>query len=105
MLTITKNNFESEVVKSTKPVAIDFWAEWCGPCKMMSPVFEELGKDLSAKGTFAKLNVDEQSDLAGKYGVMSIPTIVVFKGGKEAGRIIGFVPKPVLKQKLEALLG
>ena len=104
MLAITKSNFEKEVTKSTKPIAVDFWAEWCGPCKMMGPVFEELSKELAAKGNFAKLDVDTNQELSAKYGVMSIPTIVVFKGGKEAGRIMGFVPKPILKQKLEALL-
>ncbi len=100
MLELNKSNFEKEI-KSNKTLVIDLWAEWCGPCKAMEPVLEELSKEM--KGiTFAKLNVDQNSDIASRLGVMSIPTFIVFKDGKETGRIIGANPKSVIKAKLEA---
>ena len=103
MIQITTNNFSKEVETSEKPVLVDFWAAWCGPCKLMGPVFEDLSKEYEGKVTFAKLNVDENQDIAAKFGVMSIPTLVMFKGGKENGRLVGFAPKTVLKQKIEEL--
>jgi thioredoxin 1 len=83
---------------------IDFYADWCGPCKMMEPVLEELKKELSGKVEFEKVNVDEQSERAAKYGVMSIPTFVVELEGKESDRLVGYMPKEEFKKKLQAYL-
>ena len=79
---ITKENFKSFVLDSNKPVLIDFWAPWCGPCRMVSPIVDELAEDLDGKANIGKINVDEQPDLAAQYGIMSIPTLLVFKGGE-----------------------
>lgn len=98
---ITKENFEQVVLGSDKPVLVDFWASWCGPCKMMSPVIDQLAEELAGRAVVGKINVDEQQELAVRYGVMSIPTIVLFRGGKEDKRSVGFVPK----EKLLANLG
>ncbi len=103
MIEINSANFSKEVESSDMPVFIDFWASWCGPCRLMSPVFEELSKDYEKKIKFAKLNVDESQDIAARYGVMSIPTLVLFNKGTEVDRIVGFTPKPALKAKIEAL--
>ena len=99
MLELNKSNFDKEL-KDNKIIAVDFFAEWCGPCKAMSPIFEEISKEIKDI-IFAKLDVDENSDIASKLGVMSIPTFIVFKNGKEAERIIGANPKSVMKAKLE----
>lgn len=101
MLELTKDNFEQEVINSDVPVIVDFWAEWCGPCKTMAPVFEETSKDYEGKVKFAKLNVEEHNDLAAKHGVMSIPTMVIFKDGKELDRIVGAMPKEKLKEEID----
>lgn len=92
VLTITKDNFESEVLKSEKPVLIDFWAAWCGPCKMVSPVIDEIAEERDDI-LVGKINIDEQSELAQKYGVMSIPTMIVFKNGEVANKNVGAIPK------------
>jgi len=104
VLEITDKQFASEVLKSDKPVLVDFWAPWCGPCRMLAPVLEDLSKEMK-HAKFTKLNTEEYPALASEYGIMSIPCLVVFKKGKEADRIIGFMPKPVLKQKIEAIVG
>lgn len=91
-LHITKDNFEAEVLKSDKPVLIDFWAAWCGPCQMMGPVIEEIAEEREDIKV-CKIDVDEQPDLAAEYGVMSIPTLLVVKDGKEVNKLIGAVPK------------
>jgi thioredoxin 1 len=93
-----------EVINSGKPVLVDFWAEWCGPCKMIGPIVEELAKDYDGKAVVAKLDVDDPSnqELTARYGVRSIPTILIFKGGQIVDKQVGAVPKSVLAQKLGA---
>ena len=90
---ITKENFEQVVLKSDKPVLVDFWATWCGPCKMLSPIIEEVRKETEGKAVVGKINVDEQQELAMQFGVMSIPTLLVFKNGEIVKKQIGFIPK------------
>lgn len=89
-VTITDDNFEEEVVKSDIPVMVDFWALWCGPCRMAGPVIDELAQEYKGKVKIGKMNVDENMEYPGKFGVMSIPTVVMFKDGKEVDRKIGF---------------
>ena len=89
VINLTSENFENEVLKSEKPVLVDFWAEWCGPCRMMAPVVEELDKEMGNEVKFAKINIDECPDLAEKYNVMSIPTFKCFKNGTETGTTVG----------------
>jgi thioredoxin 1 len=101
-ITFTDDNFATEVLQSDKPVLVDFWAVWCGPCKMIAPFVEELASELEGKAKIGKLDVDNNQESAIKYGVRSIPTVLIFKGGKVVDTIIGAVPKIQLKQKLEA---
>ncbi len=98
---ITDSNFE-EIISSEKPVLVDFWAEWCGPCKMIGPVVEELAGDYDGKAVIGKVNVDENPTVSAKFGIRSIPTLLVFKGGEIVDKQIGAVPKGVLAQKLDA---
>ncbi|MEO0097908.1 MAG: thioredoxin [candidate division WOR-3 bacterium] len=104
MLIITKKNFEKEVLNSEIPVLIDFWAEWCMPCKMMLPIVEELAKEYDKKVKIGKVNVDEENELAEKYMIMSIPTFLFIKKGKVIDKVIGAVPKSMLVEKLNKLL-
>jgi len=97
----TDQNFEQEVLKADKPVLVDFWAPWCGPCQMMGPIIEELAQELKGKALVGKLNVDENPITAQKYGVMSIPTLIIFKGGVIVDQIIGLQSKEIIKGKLE----
>ena len=92
VVTITKENFESEVLRSEKPVLLDFWASWCGPCRMLSPIVDEVAEERTDVKV-GKVNVDEQPELAAEFGVMSIPTLLVFEGGKLARQAVGARPK------------
>ena len=100
----TDQNFATEVLQSEKPVLVDFWAVWCGPCKMIAPFVEELANEFEGKAKVGKLDVDNNQETAIKYGVRSIPTVLIFKGGNVVDTIIGAVPKVQLKQKLEAAI-
>jgi len=101
---VTDTSFESEVLKSQTPVLVDFWAPWCGPCRMVAPVVEELSHEYEGKVKFVKLNTDENVATASRYGIRSIPTLLVFKEGQPVGQIIGFRPKGDLKKRLDAVL-
>lgn len=103
-LTFTDENFESEVLKSDKPVLVDFWAVWCGPCKAIAPIVEDLAQEYEGKLKVGKLDVDNNQESAIKYGVRSIPTVLIFKDGKVQETIIGAVPKVHIVQKLESVL-
>lgn len=100
---LTDSNFDQEVIKSAKPVLVDFWAPWCGPCQVMGPIIEDLAKEVDGKVKVGKLNVDENSEVAGKYGIMSIPTIIIFKEGKVAKQLVGVQAKETLKGELEKI--
>lgn len=103
-LTITDSNFEEVVRSSDKPVMVDFWAVWCGPCKMIAPVVEELSGEYDGKAVIGKLDVDNNPNVSVEFGIRSIPTILFFKGGQVVDRHVGVAPKNVLAQKLNALL-
>ena len=103
-LEFTDANFEDLVIKSDKPVIVDFWAVWCGPCRIVGPIVQEIGEEYSDKATVGKLDVDHNPESARKYGIRNIPTILYFKGGEVVDKQVGAVPKQVLLQKLEALL-
>ncbi|HRE66695.1 MAG TPA: thioredoxin [Cyclobacteriaceae bacterium] len=101
---LTDSNFD-QAINSEKPVLVDFWAEWCGPCKMIGPVVEELAGDYEGKAVVAKLNVDENPQVTARFGVRNIPTLLVFKNGQVVDKQVGAVPKSVLSQKLQAQVG
>ena len=101
--TITKSNFDTEVIHSDKPVLVDFWAAWCGPCRMISPTVEQIADEVPAIKV-GKLNVDEQGELAGQFGVMSIPTLIIFKNGKAVKQMVGVQPKPAIMNAINSVL-
>ena len=100
----TDQNFEEEVIKSETPVLIDFWAPWCGPCQMMGPIIEELAQEFGEKMKIGKLNVDENPDTAGKYEILSIPAIKIFKDGEVVEEIIGLQPKETIVEKIKSII-
>ena len=97
---ITNSNFKTEVLDSSSPVLVDFWASWCGPCRMIAPVLEEVAKEKAGTVKVGKINVDEQPQLASKFGVMSIPTLVLFKGGKAVNKSVGVKPKEAILEMI-----
>lgn len=103
-LEFTDANFEELVLKSDKPVIVDFWAEWCGPCRMVGPIVSQLGDEYDGKAVVGKLNVDSNPGITSKYGIRNIPTILFFKAGERMDKQVGAVPKQVLEAKLQKLL-
>ena len=101
---VTDQNYEDEVVKSELPTVVDFWAPWCGPCRMFSPVVEKLSEEYAGKVKFCKVNVDDNQQLAANAGVQSIPLLVFYKDGKKVDDSVGAVPEPVIRGKIDALL-
>jgi thioredoxin 1 len=101
---ITDANFTELVQNSDKPVMIDFWAEWCGPCRMVGPIVDEIATDYEGKAVVGKVNVDENPEISSRFGIRNIPTIIFLKGGEVQDRSVGIVPKNVLTEKMDALL-
>lgn len=104
IVTLTGDNFENEVVQSATPVLVDFWAEWCGPCKMLAPVLDDLAGDYGGKLKIGKINVDENQQLATKFGIMNIPTLLLFKGGQVVKQIMGLKSKKAYMQEIDQAL-
>ncbi|MBE6718406.1 MAG: thioredoxin [Ruminococcaceae bacterium] len=100
VITITKENYEEEVINSSVPVLLDFWASWCGPCRMLSPIVDEIAEEVEGKVKVGKINVDEQPELAKEFGIMSIPTLVVMKNGEISSREVGLRSKQAILEKL-----
>jgi thioredoxin 1 len=104
-IAITDNEFDQEVVKSDKPVIVDFWAAWCGPCKMIAPILEEVATEYDGKLKVAKIDVDSNTKIASQYGIMSIPTLLFFKDGKLVDQVIGAMPKAQLVNRIAKVIG
>ncbi len=103
-LTITDSSFEQDVLKSDVPVLVDFWAPWCGPCKIVAPVVAEIAGEYNGKIKVGKVNTDENQQIAAKYGIMSIPTLMIFKNGEPAERLVGAQPKQAITEKIDSVL-
>jgi len=101
---INDSDFDKTVLQAAKPVLVDFWAAWCGPCRMVAPIVDELSNDYEGRISFVKMDVDQNPQTASRYGIMSIPTLLIFKDGKPVTNIVGFRPKAELKRSLEAVL-
>ncbi len=104
-ITVNKSNFEADVLQSSEPVVVDFWAEWCGPCKMIAPALEEISNEMKGKVKIAKLNIDENQELAAAFGVRSIPTLMIFKDGEVADIKVGALPKTALSHWINSSAG
>lgn len=104
-MNLTKNNFKDVLANSDKPVLVDFWAEWCGPCRMLTPIVDELSKEFGDDVVIAKVNVDEEIELAQAYGVMSIPNVIIFKGGRVVDNSVGVRPKHYYAEAIKNVLG
>lgn len=104
VLHLTEENFDAQVLKASLPVLVDFWAEWCGPCKMIAPVIDEIAVELKGKVTVGKVNVDEAQELAARYNVMSIPTLLIFKNGEAVAQMVGAMSKDRLLAKIQEQL-
>jgi len=104
VLNLSESNFDSEVIHSSVPVLVDFWAPWCGPCRMLSPVIDEIAEAKAGQAKFAKVNVDDCQSLAARYGINSIPALLFFKGGEPVDRTVGAAAKSALLSKLDALI-
>ena len=104
-LKLTADNFQSEVLKAEVPVLVDFWAPWCGPCKMIAPIIDELASEQEGRLRVGKVNTDENAQLAGEYGVMSIPTLILFKDGEAVERLVGFMSKKDLEAAIDKVVG
>lgn len=102
---VTDESFQQQVLQAGGPVLVDFWAPWCGPCRQLSPIVEELAGEYEGRVTFAKVNTDESPSIASRYGIMGLPTLVVFKAGEPVEQIVGLRPKRELKNRLDALIG
>ena len=104
-LDVTAKDFDAEVLQSEIPVLVDFWAEWCGPCRMIAPSVDAIADEHAGSLKVVKVNIDQEASIAGKYGIMSIPTLILFKGGEVAEQIIGVMPKQKIVEKVEPHLG